>query len=56
MSNIYSKVTLDKKLRSENLDFLDLKNLSAGQFFWSSKSCIYRGILKLLIATYKLEA
>ena len=34
MSNIYLKVTIEKNGRSQNLDFLSLKNLSPGKF-WS---------------------
>ena len=34
MSNIYLKVTIEEKNRhSQNFDFLDLKNLSPGQFW-----------------------
>ena len=33
MPNIYFKVTIDKKWRSENFDFLSLKNSSPGQFW-----------------------
>ena len=32
MSNIYLKVTVEKKWRSQNFDFLSLKILSLGQF------------------------
>ena len=31
MSNIYLKVYIEKNRRSQNLDFLSLKNLSSGQ-------------------------
>ena len=51
MSNIYLKVTIEKNWRSQNFDFLGLKNLSPGQFFGSSISCRYNWILKLLAAT-----
>ena len=34
MSNIYSKVTIKEKIwRSQNFDFLGLKNLPPGQFW-----------------------
>ena len=33
MSNIYLKVTFEKNLPSQNFDFLNLKNVSPGQFF-----------------------
>ena len=33
MSNIYLKVTIENNWRSQNFDFLSLKNLSPGQFF-----------------------
>ena len=34
MSNIYLKITIEEKSRrSQNFDFLDLKNLSPGQFW-----------------------
>ena len=33
MSNIYFKVTVEKNWRSQNFDFLSLKNLSPGQFW-----------------------
>ena len=55
MSNIYLKVTLEKNWRSQNFDFLSLKNLSLGQFFVSSNSRRYHWILKFLVATYKSE-
>ena len=32
MSNIYLKVTIEKNWRSQNFNFLSLKNLSPGQF------------------------
>ena len=37
--------------RSQNFDFLGLKNLSLGQFLGSSNSCRYHWISKLLVAT-----
>ena len=34
MSNIYLKVTIEEKnWRSQNFDFVDLKNMSSGQFW-----------------------
>ena len=33
MSNIYLKLTIEKNFRSQNFDFLSLKNLSPGQFW-----------------------
>ena len=34
MSNIYLKVTIEEKnWRSQNFDFVDLKNMSPGQFW-----------------------
>ena len=50
MSNIYLKVTIEKNWRSQNFDFLNLKNLSPGQFLGSSNSRRYHWILKLLAA------
>ena len=38
MSNIYLNVTIEKNWRSQNFDFLSLKNLSPGQFWGSSNS------------------
>ena len=35
MSNIYFKATIAKNLRSQNFDFLSLKNSSPGQFLGS---------------------
>ena len=35
MSNIYSKATIGKNLRSQNFDFLSLNNSSPGQFLGS---------------------
>ena len=55
MSNIYLKVTIEKNWRSQNFDFLSLKNLSPGQFLGSSNSRRYHWILKLFVATYKSE-
>ena len=50
ISNIHLKVT-KKNWYSRNFDFLNLKNLSPGQFFESSNSHKYHWIPKLLVAT-----
>ena len=47
MSYIYLKVTIEKNWRSQNFDFLSLKNSSPGQILGSSTSCRYHWILKL---------
>ena len=54
-SNIYLKLLLRKKWRSQNFDFLSLRSLSPGKFLGSSNSCRYILILKLLFTTYKWE-
>ena len=41
MSNIYWKVTIEKNRRSQNFDFLSLKNLSPGTFLGNSNSREY---------------
>ena len=51
MSNIYLKLTIEKNWRSQNFDFLSLKNLSPGQFLEGSNSRSYHRILKLLVET-----
>ena len=48
MSNIYLKVSIEKKLTFSKLP--SLKNLSRGQFLESSKSNRYHRISKLLAA------
>ena len=48
MSNIFDMLLLR---RSQNFDFLGLKNLIPRQFLGSSNSCTYHWILKLLVAT-----
>ena len=48
MSNIYLKVTIEKNWRSQNFDFLSLKNLSPGHFLESSNSQRYDLILKIV--------
>ena len=55
MSNIYSKVTIEKNWRSQNFDFVSLKNLSPGKFLGSSSSHRYNWVLKLLVGTKKSE-
>ena len=39
LSKFFSKVTIEKNWRSQNFDFLNLKNLSTVQFLGSSNSC-----------------
>ena len=51
MSNIYWKVTIEKNRRSQNFDFLSLKNLSPGTFLGNSNSREDLWILKLLVTT-----
>ena len=51
MSNIYLKVTVEKKWPSQNFDLQSLKNSSPGQFLRSSNSGRYHLSLKLLVAT-----
>ena len=51
ISNIYLKVTIEKKWRTQNFDFLNLKSSSSGEFLASSNSRRYHWILKLLVAT-----
>ena len=55
MSNTYLKVTIEKKWRTQNFDFLSLKSLSPGQFLGSSNPRRYDLILKLLAVTQKSE-
>ena len=45
MSNIYLKVTIEKKRRSQNFDFLSLRNLSPVHVLGSSNSRRYHWIL-----------
>ena len=47
--NIYLKVTIEKKGRTQTFDFLILKSLSTGQFLESSNSRRYHRIFKLLL-------
>ena len=55
LSNIFLKVTIEKNWRSQNFDFLSLRNLSPGQFLGSSNSRRYHWTSKLLVATEKSE-
>ena len=48
MSNIYLKVTIETNWRSQNFDFLSLRNLSPGQF-WGAPT--HDWIWKLFVAT-----
>ena len=41
MSNIYLKVTIEKKWRTQNFDFLNLKSSSPDKFLRSSNSRRY---------------
>ena len=45
MLNICLKITIEKNQRFQNVDFLNSKNLSPGQFMGSSNSRRYRWIL-----------
>ena len=54
-SNIYLKIIIEENWRSQNLDFLSLKNLSLGQFLESSNSRRWHWIFKLLVTTQKSE-
>ena len=49
MSNIYLKVTIEKKWHTQNFDFKSLESLSPGQFFGSSSSRRYYWIFKLFV-------
>ena len=55
MLNIYLKVTIEKKGRTQTFDFLTLKSLSTGQFLESSNSRTYHRIFKLLVAILNSE-
>ena len=50
MSNIYLKVTIEKKWCTQNFNFKSLKSFSPGQFLESSNSCRYHWIFKILVA------
>ena len=52
MSNTYLKVTIEKKWRTKNFDFLSLKSSSLGKFLRSSNS--HQDVIefsKLLVTT-----
>ena len=51
MSNIYLKVTIEKKWRTQRFDYLSLKSLSPGQSLGSPNSRTYYWIFELLVAT-----
>ena len=53
MSDVYSKVKIVKNWRSQNFNFLGLKNLSPGQFLEISNSRTHHWILRLLVATQR---
>ena len=55
MSNIYLKVTIEKKWHTQNFDFIGSKSSSPGQFLESSNSRRYHWIFKLLVATWKSD-
>ena len=54
MPSIYLDITPEKNWRSQNFDFLSLKNMSPAQFLGSSNSRRYHWILKL-VATLQSE-
>ena len=54
MTNIYWKLTIEKKWRAQNFDFLSFKSSSPGQFLESSNPRRY-WIFKFLFATVKSE-
>ena len=49
MRNTYFKVTIEKNWRSQNFDFLSVKNSSADQLLGSSNIRRYHQILKFLL-------
>ena len=51
MSKIYLKAIIDKNWRSENFDFLSLKNSSPCHFLGSSNPGRCHSILKRLVTT-----
>ena len=53
MLNIYFKFTTEKKLQTQNFDFLSFKSSSAGHFLGSSNAYRYNWISKPLVATLK---
>ena len=50
MSNIYLKVTIEKKRWAQVFDFICLKYSPAGKFMGSSNSRRYHWIFKLFVA------
>ena len=54
MSILYLKVTIEKNWRSQNFDFLSLKNLSPGQFLEISKNWISK-LLNFKTSCYNLK-
>ena len=53
MANNYLKVTTEKSWRSQNFDFLSLKNSSPDQFFESSNS---RSVIEFLNLFLQLKS
>ena len=51
ISNIYLKVTIERKLVISKFRFSKSKKLSPGQFFGSYNSRRYHGMVKGLVAT-----
>ena len=51
MSNVYFKVTIEKKWRTQDFDVKSLKGLSPCQLLGSSNLRRYHWIFKLLVAT-----
>ena len=51
MSNIYLKVTIQKKWRTQNFNFQSIKSLSPGQFLETCNLSRYHWILKLFVPT-----
>ena len=56
MSNIYLKVTIEKKLHTQNFNFLSLKSSSQGQILESSNLRRYDWIFNLLVAIQRIHA
>ena len=56
MPKIYLKVTIEEKLRTQNLDFPSLKSFCTGNFLGCSNSRRYHWIFKLLGSLGGLEA
>ena len=55
MLSIYLNVTIEKNWRSQNFDFVSLKNLPPDYFLGSSNSHRYQWILKPHAATWNPE-